>query len=81
MYRIKQQKNTENRKSKKMICRICDREIVHIKNQIGRQRSVFCSEECAKKGHQQMIKDYWTRRINEVSYPFQTKFTEEQQDE
>ncbi len=76
VYQIKLQKNTEKRIKKIPNCRICDKEIFHSINQIGRQRSVFCSPECAKKGHQKLIKEYWTRKIREVSYPYQ-KQTEE----
>lgn len=63
VYRKKMEKTPKNKTSKFKYCRICDKEIIRLENQKQRQRTVFCSDECAKKGHQQLIKNYWTRKL------------------
>ena len=62
-YRIKLQKSTERRTLKPMLCRTCGKEIGHDESQKKRQRTVFCSSECAEKGHQEQLKNHWTRKI------------------
>jgi hypothetical protein len=62
-YRIKLEKLSEKRTSKRMFCRICSKEIIHIKNLKIRQRSVFCSPQCAEEGHRRMVSDYWTKKL------------------
>lgn len=46
-----------------LFCRICDKPIPHEKNAKKRQRTVFCSMECAEKGHKDMINKHWTRQV------------------
>lgn len=63
IYRIKLQKNVENRTEKPKLCRVCNTEIKREKSQKKRQRTIFCSEECALKGHKKQLDNYWTRKI------------------
>ena len=66
-YQIKLKKSLENRTEKVRRCRICKNEIIHQKNAGKRQRDVFCSKECALKGHQEQIDNYWARPRYEVT--------------
>lgn len=61
-YRIKLEKTPKKQTPKPKLCRMCDKEITHVDNLRKRQRDVFCSCECAKKGHKEMIQNYWTRK-------------------
>jgi len=62
VYRIKLEKSTEKRTPKPLLCRTCGKEVIRLENQKKRQRTVFCSCECAEKGHKEKIKNYWTRK-------------------
>lgn len=44
-------------------CRICQAEIPYQKSLKKRQRTTFCSSECALKGHKLVSANYWTRQI------------------
>lgn len=63
VYREKVKNSPKIRKEKKFFCRMCKKEIVQIKDLRKRQRSVFCSVECAIAGHQEITKNYWTRTL------------------
>ena len=52
-----------NPKTLKNYCRICAKEVFFDKKAKKRQRNVFCSEECAQKGHKELLKNYWTRQV------------------
>lgn len=52
----------QNCSNKKILCRSCKKEITLDKSIKKRQRTVFCSLECAKKGHKEINKNYWTRK-------------------
>jgi hypothetical protein len=67
MYRIKLQKKGATRTRKNPVCRICGKEIVIKENVKKRQRSVFCSSECANQGHKNQLNNHWTRRIRKES--------------
>jgi len=62
MYRIKLSKATENRMEKPTLCRCCNKEVIQQENIKKRQRTVFCSQECALQGHKQQLKNHWTRQ-------------------
>ena len=55
-------KKTKN-KIKKNHCRICRKEVFFDVNAKKRQRSVFCSYECAEIGQRELMKKYWTNRL------------------
>ena len=63
MYRKKLQEAPQKRTSKDQTCRTCGARVLHKKNEKKRQRTVFCSPECATKGHQIQLNNHWTRRI------------------
>jgi hypothetical protein len=63
LYRIKLNKAMENRTEKTNFCRICGKKVLRKKDLKKRQRSVFCSGDCALKGHKDQIKNYWTRGV------------------
>lgn len=44
-------------------CRMCKSEIPHQEGLKKRQRTVFCSPECALQGHKLIAANYWTRNI------------------
>lgn len=52
----------------KTTCKMCNNEIV--KNDLikKRQRTNYCSEVCALKGHKERNDNYWTRKLRE-NYP------------
>ncbi len=62
-YQIKLNKMPKNRKPKSNRCRMCKKEIAHIEELKKRQRTTFCSKECADKGLKQQRDDYWVRNI------------------
>ncbi len=47
----------------KNVCRICSKKFYGDKNAKKRQRNVFCSEECALKGHKELSNNHWTRKL------------------
>lgn len=62
-YQKKIEKMKPNKKSKCKNCRMCGNLIVLDPNAKRRQRSIFCSYECAEKGHKKQINQYWTRSL------------------
>lgn len=60
-YQKKLQKSSQIQMEKVLDCRICGNEIVRIEGLKKRQRSVFCSKECAIKGHKKLSFEHWTR--------------------
>lgn len=63
VYRIKLQKMTEKRTPKPSLCRTCGNQVIQLENQKKRQRSVFCSRDCAQKGHKEQLINHWSRKI------------------
>lgn len=63
VYRMKLEACSEKKKEKSYTCRTCKCAFTPASDQKKRQRTVFCSEECAKKGHQNQLNNHWTRRI------------------
>ena len=61
-YRIKLEKTPKKRTPNSTLCRMCGNEVIHKKNLKKRQRTVFCSCECAEKGHKELINNHWTRK-------------------
>jgi hypothetical protein len=53
-------------------CRYCNKEIIHIENLRKRQRTVFCSQECAENGHKNLTNNHWTRKLRN-RIPWQPK--------
>ena len=62
-YRKKLEIISKKRTQKPKFCRMCGEKIAHIDNLKKRQRNVFCSQKCAKKGHKELINNYWTRKF------------------
>jgi hypothetical protein len=63
VYREKLTKTTGKRTGNCPICRTCNKQFTIKKNQRTRQRTVFCSHECAEKGHKKQLKNHWTRKV------------------
>jgi len=63
VFRIKQQKIEETRKSHKRICRECGKEIIVATDEKKRQRNIFCSQVCAEIGHKKQLNNHWTRKV------------------
>lgn len=63
VYRIKLEKIMKNPMCKKLFCRICGKKVTHDESLKKRQRSVYCSEICAKEGHKGQLSSHWTRQI------------------
>jgi hypothetical protein len=64
MYRIRVQKASGIRTREVRYCRTCGDEIIHEENQKKRQRTVYCSCECAAKGHKHQLNNHWTRKVH-----------------
>lgn len=66
-YQCSYRKKLENLPKKKgkdhYFCRYCNKEIFQEKDIKKRQRTVFCSAECAQIGHQEQTNNHWTRKI------------------
>jgi hypothetical protein len=65
IYREKLEKSTGKRTEKVLNCRACGNEIILKKNAKKRQRTVFCSYECAEKGHKHQLNNHWTRKVSQ----------------
>lgn len=63
MYRIKLAKSMKNHISKNQFCRICGVRVIQDINLKKRQRSIYCSLNCAKEGHKKQLNNHWTRTI------------------
>ncbi len=62
-YQIKLKKTGQKRTIIPKFCRKCGKEIIHMKNARKRQRTIFCSEECAEAGHKELRDNHWTRKL------------------
>lgn len=68
VYQKKTTKPPKKRKKKVHLCRMCRQPITYIENLKKRQRSIFCSLECAKKGHKELSNNHWTRKVRAASF-------------
>ena len=59
----KQKLSIANEGKPRNYCKVCAKEVFFDKEAKKRQRNVFCSPECAKKGHKQLLKDHWTKQL------------------
>lgn len=71
VYQQKIEKTAEKRTPIRFTCRICGNEFSHKENMKKRQRTVFCSCECAEKGHNELINNHWTRKLR-AAYPWRS---------
>jgi hypothetical protein len=62
-YQLKLEQSSGKQIQKTNFCRVCGKAVAHIENLKKRQRSVFCSLNCAKKGHKHLINNHWTRQV------------------
>lgn len=67
-YQIKLSKTPKKRTKKQKLCRVCQKEITQTENVKKRQRDVFCSHQCAQKGHEEQLKNHWTRLVGSCSH-------------
>jgi len=63
VYQKKLEKVVKKRTPKPKFCRICNKEVVYLKNHNKRQRTVFCSTECAEIGRKENRNGHWTKKI------------------
>lgn len=66
LYRIKIAKMSKKRTEPIANCRCCGEPIIRKKNERKRQRTVFCSVECAEKGHKDQLKNHWTKTLGQI---------------
>lgn len=62
-YKKKLRKMRDIERKKEALCRTCAKKIVFKINYKKRQRSTYCSQECADAGHRKLINNHWTRQI------------------
>lgn len=63
----------KDKQEKECLCKICNKKIENDKTIRKRQRNIYCSEECALKGHKQRNLTYWTRKLRET-HPLKHRF-------
>jgi hypothetical protein len=68
VYQEKLEKMGKKRTRKVNFCRMCGKEVIHKENFKKRQRTVFCSCECAEKGHKELINNHWTRIVRSADF-------------
>lgn len=73
MYKAKKLAVIIEKKEKKTFCKMCKKEIVRDEESRKRQRNVYCSQECAKKGHKNTNDNFWTRKFREDN-PLNSQF-------
>ncbi len=73
VYKSKNVVKAETKKKKECLCKICGDEITNDKDVKKRQRNVYCSEQCAQKGHKNTNENYWTRKFREA-HPLNSQF-------
>ncbi len=62
MFKLKIQNRIEKPKSKKF-CRICKKELIFIEKSKEKQRTIYCSIDCAVKGQKKLTINYWTTKM------------------
>lgn len=62
-YQKKLEKIPQKRTSKPIFCRVCGKRVIHQEDLKKRQRTVFCSLECAQIGHKTLTSNHWTRQV------------------
>ncbi len=65
LYRLTIEKMKGKQIKKPVLCRYCGNKVITKKNVKKRQRTVFCSCECAEKGHKHQLNNHWTRKIGQ----------------
>jgi len=65
VYKIKTSKKVLKTEKVKY-CRVCKKELNYDENARKRQRNVFCSLECAEKGHKDLNLNHWTRKLRKM---------------
>jgi hypothetical protein len=63
VYRKKREIVKENKIPKTLTCRLCKKAIYRDNKIKKRQRTVFCSDECARIGQKEKCVSYWTRQV------------------
>ena len=64
VYRIKVEKNSKIKPPYTFKCRACRKEVTHRAGEKKRQRTVYCSYECAEIAHNKQINNHWTKKIH-----------------
>lgn len=64
-YRCVYLNKTKNNKKKKSgyVCKNCNVKFSNNENIKGKQRTSYCSLECAQEGHKHQINNYWTKSL------------------
>ena len=65
LYRLKLEKISQEQTNESFFCRICGNKIIKKENEKRRQRTVFCSCECAEQGHKDQLNNHWTRKVGQ----------------
>ena len=63
LYRIKVENMRKSKSKKTVLCRICGAKVERKKGTKKHERRIFCSNECAKEGHQKQVNSHWTRKL------------------
>jgi hypothetical protein len=63
MYQEKLKNVVEKRNPNAKSCRSCGKFFSDKENLKKRQRTIFCSKECAEIGHRKQIHEHWTRKL------------------
>jgi len=63
MYLIKMSNDSQVRKHKSSHCRNCGKAVIKKEHVRKRQRTIFCSKECAEEGHKEQLSNHWTRQV------------------
>ena len=50
-------------KEETLKCKICQKELLLDSNLKKRQRTIYCSDSCAKQGRTEMNSNHWTRKL------------------
>lgn len=52
------------KKNKEFTCKICKKKFKVDNQKKIRQRTVYCSKECADYSHTQQMLNFWTNKVN-----------------
>ena len=62
-YQKKRENIPKKQTKRKTLCRTCKKPVIQKKDVKKRQRTVFCSQECALIGHKELNNQHWTRKL------------------
>jgi hypothetical protein len=62
-YQKKMEKIPRKKIQKPALCRMCGSPITHEENSKKRQRTIFCSPQCAEEGHKELNSSHWVRLL------------------